>query len=148
MEAVTGKPAGARPSREGKPWKRADLEAKAATGTPADLLRRAASLMRERAAEVPAAPWRSSVLGVTTPDGGVKIALTGITARSKYVASWHPAVALAVAVLLEGRAAEYDQLAEEGYGFTSAWFVAGEDGGEPDPFIALARAYLGETTNA
>jgi hypothetical protein len=56
----------------------------------------------------------------------------------------HPVVGLAVAAWLEDRVADYDQLESDGYGVTGAQFVMSAEGGDEDPAITVARAYLGE----
>jgi hypothetical protein len=71
---------------------------------PAETMRRAAALMRERAGLVPPPPWFSAVHDVTTHDGLNVIASSGLTVRAEYVASWHPDVALAVADWLDNEA--------------------------------------------
>lgn len=101
----------------------------------AALLRRAASLIRERTALVPPSPWYGAVHDVTTHDGLNVIASSGLTVRAQYVASWQPAVALAVADWLENEARATEGMADEAPVL-----------GLPDRHaIAVARAYLGET---
>ena len=130
--------------------------------TPASLLKRAAHLMREHAEAATKGPWRAvagtwedeTFAAVVAPEGDPANAETWLMATGRgsicqeadanHAAFWHPGIALAVAKLLEDRAAEYDQLANEGHGVTGAWFVAGEYGGDEDPAVAQARAYLGE----
>lgn len=102
--------------------------------SPAETMRRAARLMRERAALVPPPPWYSAVHDVTTHDGLDVIASSGLTVRAQYVASWHPGVALAVADLLDAAADDLD--ADERCLMTQAGV------------LRLARAYLGETLDA
>ena len=123
--------------------------------SPSATIRRAAKLMRDRAKAIPGVfPWRAEGRNVTTTqdydgfdpdwDMGFTVATCMRQDEAEHIASWHPLVAAAVAELLEHRAAEYDQLADD-CGITGAWFVAGEDGGDVDPVIKLARRYLGET---
>lgn len=80
--------------------------------SPADLLRRAAKLMRDRAALVPPPPWYPAVHDVTTHDALDVIASSGLTVRAQYVASWHPGVALAVAEYLENEAVNAPDLGD------------------------------------
>lgn len=110
----------------------------------ADTLRRAAKEMREQAEAAVLAcgdePWlfdygypgydvRNSV--------GVKVSENSTEETAEHIASWHPAVALAVADLLDSIASFREHLlVEEGF-FTPP---------EPDLVVALARAYLGEAS--
>lgn len=93
-----------------------------------DLLRRASSLMRERAQAVDANGWES--LGWESDDDLGPLS-TGTVKDSQYIASWHPAVAIAVADLL-------DSVVERAGGvhpldFSETYIEE----------IAVARAYLG-----
>jgi hypothetical protein len=54
----------------------------------------------------------------------------------------------ALARLLDEVAGDYDNLAAGSYGQAGADFVAGRAGGDIDPAIAVARAYLGEASHA
>lgn len=103
----------------------------------AELLRRAAKEMRERAEAAVLAcgdePWRvefgypgydvSNTVGVRVIDNGAE-------ETAEHVASWHPAVAVAVAGLLD----------EEAYGEENGHFDASHLA------LAVARAYLGEAS--
>ena len=112
--------------------------------TPAEVLRRAAKAIRERAEPVPPSPWRAEGRDVTATqdyrddgswdwDRGYVVAACPRQDEAEHVASWSPPVALAVADLLD----------------KIAWM------GEMDPdmlgrvgcdeAIAIARTYLGET---
>ena len=91
-----------------------------------DELRAAAKLMRERASLVPPPPWHLHRTQITTDDGANVIADSGLPERSRYVASWHPGVALAVAEWLEAEAADAEVFPLR---FPQA--------------LAVARAYLG-----
>lgn len=118
----------------------------------AEILRRAASLMRERATAAPVrpGPWEkefSDVIRTDVPLGapGYLIAEVATVPEAEHIASWHPAVALAVADWLEAVAA-WDS---EGLGWTdrlnrtnwpSMW------GDMQVEAIAVARAYLGESS--
>lgn len=88
----------------------------------ADLLREAAALMRERAEKASRGPWRhESNLG-KVPASVVHAAPGAIRGKDRdlpvtadtfgrdgaHIASWHPAVALAVADLLDERAKLWD----------------------------------------
>ena len=118
----------------------------------AELLRRAAKEMRERAEAATASPWRPEnhdfaedgcgILGGGTPWSSAEYGIaftTGFTNRkhchadAEHIASWHPAVALAVADWLD---------------YTAA--LIGVAGGRSSPYhehaIAVARAYLGEAS--
>ena len=86
----------------------------------ADLLRRAAALMRERAKAARAgrwfadtedgtagvrSPWRFGAQDVAVCDGSLP---EGNAINAEHIASWHPAVALAVADLLDTAADHFD----------------------------------------
>jgi len=93
------------------------------TDSPAALLRQAAALIRERAGLVPPSPWFIHGRQVTTHDGCNVISDSGRPERTQYIASMHPAVALAVADWLESEA--HLEFADV-----------------PDPALAVARAVL------
>jgi hypothetical protein len=103
--------------------------------TPAQELRAAAKLMRERAEAVPRY-WRlfgSQIIAVGTDrlDGADVIGDCQVSERAAYVASMHPGVALAVADWLE-------VYAERFTGWTGPHISA-----ELGSTLAVARAYLG-----
>lgn len=112
--------------------------------SPAGLLRRAATLMRERAEPVPHGPWHWSGMGGhaypqrVLNDGAVLIAecfedpAYTPPAVAGYIASWHPEVAKAVAAWLDAEA----RRADGGEG--------GIDSVRNLPLV-VARAYLGVT---
>lgn len=108
----------------------------------AETLRRAAALMRERAEAASAGPWkRYGMAGVAGHDWeivderrvececGEPVALTGCAtnADALHIASWHPAVALAVADWLES--------------VSSDTYLGSITRSKA---LAVARAYLGE----
>ena len=110
----------------------------------ADTLRKAAALMRERAEAALRGPWEAlgseHALGyfdvVQPADMDREIAARVWPSNAEHIASWHPAVALAVADWLDGVAWAIDsddELAEPGFG-------------EPTAAFAVARAYLGEAS--
>jgi hypothetical protein len=101
--------------------------------TPAAMMRRAAKLIRERAALVPPPPWYPLVHDVITDDDLNVIASSGLAVRTQYVASWHPGVAVAVADLLD-KLAWMGELDPDLLGRVGC-----------DEAIAIARAYLGES---
>ena len=110
----------------------------------AEILRRAASLMRERAEAATPGPWVASIdnphffrqPSVQAPDQGhdeewvaeCKDARYHGASDAEHIASWHPAVALAVADWLE-------QHADDHSSYDCNW--------EPCAALAVARAYLG-----
>ena len=112
---------------------------------PAETLRRAAALMRERASGCQPRRWHWEALGEkrypqrVSSDGNVAIiAETFIDPahrpyEAEHIASWSPPVALAVAGWLDIEAA-----------------IAGrglpDDSGSVHPALRVARAYLGEAT--
>jgi hypothetical protein len=123
------------------------------TETPAALLRRAAGLMRQRAEAAPPGPWHWKAAPKGYPQAvssvGVPLLIaetyTGPgapAAEAEHIASWSPVPALAVARLLENRAAQYD-LYEAHCAGTGKPVVVGA-GGDEDPALTVARAYLGE----
>ena len=113
------------------------------TETPAETIRRAAALMRERAEGCEPRRWHWKALGKKrypqriSSDGNVAlIAETFIDPahrpyEAEHIAAWHPLVALAVADLLDGEARMVDL---RGNSVEGATF----DG------LKVARAYLGE----
>jgi hypothetical protein len=111
----------------------------------AEVLREAAALMREKA-------MRACPDGVWYDQHDLHEALIPLAdsvddpeADATHIASWHPAVALAVAALLDREAADQgERLAD----LRSAFGEAGDDFmPDCDPLLlAVARAYLGEVT--
>lgn len=105
----------------------------------ADVLRRAASLMRERAEAATPGPWtEDEILGCACCravrwDHRTRV-LDASDNDTPHIASWHPAVALAVADWLENSATTIEGLADVG----SSVVV-------PPGCYAVARAYLGES---
>lgn len=109
------------------------------TDTPAKTIRRAVTLIRDRAREVPHGPWHWQALGDhgypqrVYNESAVIVAesFTGPDARmadAEYIASWHPLVALAVADWLEASAK-----AHEGTSVNTASYS-----------LKIALVYLGE----
>jgi hypothetical protein len=106
-----------------------------------DVLRQAAARMRERAEAATPGPWVGEFSGKTGPvvmDAESRNALDHLAQCKHYraqfdaehIASWHPAVALAVADWLEREADWWDQNGAD-------WYAA-------EQALAVARAYLGE----
>jgi hypothetical protein len=96
----------------------------------AEVLRRAAALMRERANEAVPSPWHiDRTLGwdCVEGNGAVYVAEFGTKPdpNAEHIASWHPAVALTVADL-------FDAAATSG----GSWLTV--------QLEAAARAYLGD----
>lgn len=107
----------------------------------AETLRRAATLMRERAEAALACDpdpdkhwWSTEGLRDILDHPGVGDA--EMEADAAHIASWHPALALAVADWLD-RAALENELAHANYPEHAPWPV-------DDNALAVARAYLGE----
>lgn len=102
----------------------------------ADLLTRAAAAMRERAEAAQEGPWRRGDID-TFAEAGFHIDYTDVEpgvcggidpADAEHIASWHPAVALAVADWLDSEVNEWGELPHM-----------------LNPHsLAVARAYLGE----
>jgi hypothetical protein len=108
--------------------------------TPAEELREAARLMRERAQAATPGPWggyeadaANYVVDYSGDDEGVlgPVAEQLDTADAEHIASWHPMAALAVADWLDATAA--------GVG----WHSLSPRGPYVEGAIAVARAYLG-----
>lgn len=125
------------------------------TAADVDLLRRAAALMRERAEAARAGAWRAEeskmtegahVIVAEWASGPRRVATCagslpeGNALNAEHIASWHPAVALAVAVLLDNEASliasteEYPDLHMP------------LNGARVDLLLTVARAYLGESS--
>jgi hypothetical protein len=103
----------------------------------AAILREAATLMRALASEppVPAGPWEtefSDVIRTDVPFGepGYLLAECATIPEAKHIASWHPAVAVAVAGLLEEHA--------------DGWDAGQYDVSQDDHALAVAHTYLAE----
>ena len=117
----------------------------------AEVLRKAAALMRERAEAASDGPWkRFGMAGVAGKDWevvderrvececGEPVALLGCATNddAEHIASWHPAVALAVADWLDAEA-DVDEVARE---------MGGRGHTEESQCVAVARAYLGSAS--
>ena len=98
----------------------------------AETLRRAAALMRERAEAASDGPWsnRRGPAEHVIDAWDVPIATVDTRENRRHIASWHPAVALAVADWLE-------QVAEDGPFLTAQ---------VKDKAATVASAYLGEAS--
>ena len=122
----------------------------------AELLREAAALMRERAEAAEPGRWKTwgmtvmadpegtsnvddaiCVAGAYTPSTSERRLHTG---NANHIASWHPAVALAVADLLDDAAENLD-LQAPGGDLGKQWDMRVHIAG--DKALAVARAYLG-----
>lgn len=109
-------------------------------------LRRAAALMRERAQAATAGPW-SLVPGAANvwhfPEEGAPAVVVKAIGRAvgmsdaEHIASWHPAVALAVADWL-------DVAADSPTCICDCHLADGDPHCEHSAALAVARAYLGE----
>lgn len=102
----------------------------------AETLRRAAALMRERAEAADEGPWVAPAQSSHADWHGLQNAYFAlgnvfIKANAEHIASWHPAVALAVADWLDDLAAR----------ITLTRQLRHED--EERQALAVARAYLG-----
>jgi hypothetical protein len=115
----------------------------------ADTLRRAASLMRQRAESAPAGSWDVDEIDAIwvdhDPHGTSSSCLVDrfpmwAEGAGEHIASWHPAVALAVADWLDATAAENDAPANSPLAFLN--FI----GADALAAIAVATAYLNEET--
>lgn len=111
--------------------------------TPADTIRRAAQLMRERATAASPGPWHiGNAVDPTTPcnvhtfPGAQDVADNVGWLDAEHIAAMHPGVALAVAAWLD---------TWHPYGLTDET-VADDWAEEYQHALAVSRAYLGEAT--
>lgn len=125
--------------------------------TPAETLRKAAALMREKAEAASLGPWHEMCLGsegcMVLNNGRLRerkhVSFSGRKewkadhADAEFIASMHPLIGLALADLLDDSAAYYEGLSAD-----EADFVAAALGGDVDPGLKLARLVLGEGSNA
>lgn len=115
----------------------------------ADTLREAARLMRKRAEKATPGRWETTDRGLTHPGVGMDVHsdLEGSVVAdccgyqggagiddAEHIASWHPAVALAVADWLDAYAERLEVLGH----------AIGSNRGQA---LAVARAYLGQVTS-
>ena len=114
--------------------------------TPAEVLRRAATLMRERAEVASPGPWHQMCMGSegcsVLNDGHLRerkrVSFSGRKewkadhADATHIASWHPLVAADFAAVLEAAADEMDADHRDGLMITAA-------------VLKAARTFLGET---
>lgn len=117
----------------------------------AETLRRAASLMRERAThpDVSGSPWTASPHGDVHDDGSLWVCDSQSGETAEHIASWHPAVALAVAVWLDVVAARYEALLDTfAPGSRAGAVTAAENVTGWHEVLTVARAYLGEASDA
>lgn len=104
----------------------------------AETLRRAAALMRERAEAATPGPWQATVYGVRAEKRSPVAPFDGQQPDMEnrlYIASWHPAVTLAVADWLDSTANDVEHVHTPVYNLTSTTVARA---------VAVARAYLGE----
>lgn len=126
----------------------------------ADVLRRAAALMRERAEAATPGPWTTVPGAVNVwhfPESGTPIAVAhGLTVRgmklgqsdAKHIAGMHPAVALAVAVWLDEVAHTWELVAaanEDGYSLDWDGYPIKFEETTDSHALTVARSYLGES---
>jgi hypothetical protein len=101
--------------------------------TDVELLREAAAKMRERAEAATPGPWRSDGEMVKSGESfrtkfvAEAYGLADKWPNAEHIASWHPAVALAVADWLD---TVYDR-------------ARGKESVETEPAMVVARAYMG-----
>lgn len=121
----------------------------------AEILRRAATLMRERAKAAPgdhmetACAWGKGV-GMMRPDGSWLIWAPasygeqeqGVGAGAAHIASWHPAVALAVADWLDATAQRIEEI-HDSLPFSARLTLGSLNVTAGEQALAVARAYLG-----
>jgi hypothetical protein len=98
-----------------------------------DILRRAAARMRDRAEAATPGPWHQSIACSGTRVSGCSEVVPIIAdSDAEHIASWHPAVALAVADWLEATALTWTHLERNGVHLVRI------------NALAVATAYLGE----
>jgi hypothetical protein len=109
----------------------------------AETLRKAAALIRERAPHASDSPWTVDArpdgrTWIDQPEDRHAISMHGMPANAEHIASWHPAVALAVADWLDTVAAWElcDALMGESF--------VGPCADTAKVALTVARAYLGE----
>ena len=107
--------------------------------TPVETLREASRLMRKRAEAALPGPWRTDGARVWAVDRHLSVVVKSFVDEDDqdfpHIASWHPAVALAVADLLDNMA----------QGVERSWATTHESE-LLEPYvrsIVLARSYLG-----
>jgi hypothetical protein len=134
--------------------------------SPADTIRQAATLMRQRAQAATPGPWISQKffhsgdlvaynIESRHPDHMGHVGSVEDLPDLIYVASWHPIVALAIAESWEQQANDMADaeayLSSQPIFRNGAFAVITEDDGIRHDWtatLAAARAYLGETTEA
>jgi len=124
----------------------------------AETLRKAASLMRERAEAATAGPWSTYAdetdhivfdqygIGVQSDASHDVVCYSGqvYSRDAAHIASWHPAVALAVADWLEVVATRYESMLDTfAPGSRAGAVTAAENVTGWSEALAVARAYLG-----
>ena len=125
--------------------------------TDMELLREAARLMRERATAATPSPWKpTDNRSIEAASGfrGRVVASVGAyesgwpsTADAQHIASWHPAVALAVAGWLASEATLHEEMIAAAVGVnvtTEGRWRLRLDGSTLPQAVAVARAFLGE----
>ena len=130
----------------------------------AETLRRAAALMRERAEAATPGPWvvgpYHQLTSVLSHDGGLTIASVGavrlpfVEADAAHIASWHPAVALAVAdwlTFIADARESIDAIAQMRSRNGAGWLTATDPASRvfrdmEEHALTVARAYLGESS--
>ena len=127
----------------------------------ADILRRAASLMRERAEAATSGPWEfrprrgtesmfdnPATIGFVDAAGYFVMLREGTWTTENdmgYIASWHPAVALAVADMLDEAALTVEVMGPWDWDYPEGPMDAtGSLRPEVRRALAVAQAYLGE----
>ena len=114
-------------------------------------LREAARLMRERASSATSSPWTQEpsdgdVWGENNRERVCRTSSYAYYDDSIHIASWHPAVALAVADLLEEAADAFDNHMAKQMDplrrFHGLWLAEAER--KHERALAVASAYLGE----
>ncbi len=117
----------------------------------AEELREAAALMRSRAEKAAAQSgpeWtcRVQVAGYAWLEPA-HIGLHGYQSTAEHIASWHPAVALAVADWLDAEARKREAIEgfDRAYGAEPDAGILAARANDIGPALAVARAYLGRT---
>jgi len=111
----------------------------------AEILREAAALMRDQASATEPGPWHAALGGYVEASCGANLADTwGQRRTATHIASWHPAVALAVADWLTVTAWWLDDEWPDDPDAPMDWSSSTGDTAERvKAALAVARAYLG-----
>ncbi len=110
--------------------------------TEIEMLREAAELMRQRAKAASEGPWSAYTDGLVWANRlGDPVSASTEPEDAEHIASWHPAVALAVADWLDAAANREQEYRNGPYQCEPI------EGDEVHAALTIARAYLGEVAS-